>query len=459
MKSPQTIASMLCKQWQRGSKRVELMLGVQSDSNEDDGATNQRTENFRCSVFPIEMPIGLPKPNDIKNHAAEVKQHLQHWRGVEAQGTGEIVWTDKNYRSTGAAIAVPQSWRMVTMEQWAQATTLSDSRDVWREWQHYAQIMCCAALQRIAHLPLYVHFAEVLLRQRKLTLERTVEEVATACAVALELTPGCAQGAPLRALSVCGIDSKFFERHRTLVQLLLDTRFNGKASQLGLEIFLDASLYDGHWLLLADLDGGLLPFQQMRVRSDELRHWQPQQIHGQAAKTEDTNTLHAHTLARAGVIHRVLIVENMQCLHLLPHTPHTIAILGAGLDVQWMQASWLSTVRIGYWGDMDFWGLRILAAAMQHQPHTQPLLMDRHTFDSHKDKAVADPSTAVTPRVDKTGATDTAETHPNPRTAQQLPTEQAQLLQYLLSQKRGRLEQEFLKPENVSQAIATWLQN
>ena len=51
----------------------------------------------------------------------------------------------------------------------------------------------------------------------------------------------------------------------------LTARFDGEVSKIGLESFLGAIAEGEHWLLLLDLDGSLLPFRQMRVRSSDLR--------------------------------------------------------------------------------------------------------------------------------------------------------------------------------------------
>jgi hypothetical protein len=62
--------------------------------------------------------------------------------------------------------------------------------------------------------------------------------------------------------------------------------------------------------------------------------------------------------------------------------PNTIAVLGSGLNLEWMNATWLKDRRIAYWGDIDTWGLVMLAAARRRQPHLEPLLMDRELFDA-----------------------------------------------------------------------------
>ena len=139
-------------------------------------------------------------------------------------------------------------------------------------------------------------------------------------------------------------------RHRAL-----DARFDGEVSRIGLEAFLGAFAEGDHWLLVIDLDGSLLPFKKMRVRSSELRETT---IPGE----------------------RLLIIENESCQHQLPTIPQTVAVLGAGFDLSWAEADWLSTKQVAYWGDIDTWGLQLLARARKAIQRLDPLMMSTAKF-------------------------------------------------------------------------------
>jgi len=47
--------------------------------------------------------------------------------------------------------------------------------------------------------------------------------------------------------------------------------------------------------------------------------------------------------------------------------------------------------RLAYWGDLDTWGLFMLARARGFQTHLQALLMGRSVFDQFETAAVAEP--------------------------------------------------------------------
>ena len=167
-------------------------------------------------------------------------------------------------------------------------------------------------------------------------------------------------------------------------------------------------------MLISDLDWALLPFRQILVRD--------------------------HELATAPLpTENILIVENEQCLHLLPAMKNTIAILGAGLNLAWMQAPWLKSKSVAYWGDMDSWGLTMLARARKHKPTLSALLMSQTLFEQYqKNRAVEEPS----PSLNESSST--------------LTTEEQQFLDTLRSRKKGRLEQEFLPQEIVHSVLRKW---
>ena len=215
-------------------------------------------------------------------------------------------------------------------------------------------------------------------------------------------------------LAELGVDTKFFERNTALLTKLLDERFEGEVSAQGLTTFLDAFEDSSHWVLVAPLSPGLLPFKRLRLTTAEL------------AEVDLPCS-------------RVLVVENEQCIHQLPELPDTIAILGAGLDLQWLGSPYLAGKSLGYWGDMDTWGLLMLARARQRQPAIKALLMARSIFDRYEStSAVAEPVKAQDAAPDG------------------LQPCEADFYRYLLRRERGRLEQEYLPKDLVENAIATW---
>lgn len=378
MKSPDELASLLTRQWNNADKREHRLLDRQA--------------------WPLQFSIGRPPAALFARHTAQVRDHIARWRAVTV---GKVQWQNTAFRSAAEPVSLPLHWQLSSPEEWAQA-----SGD--------AQVQL--ELQRLRYLFDRVdpRFHALLVRQRGLWRERNDGEVVQAAALTLELEPGIAVGRPLRSLPLAGIDSKFIERNRGLVTALLDIRFEGQVSQLGLTSFLDAADEGDHWLLVVPLSQGLLPFAQQRIRARELT---------------DASLPAGH----------ILLIENDRCLHLLPPLPDTIAVLGSGLDLAWLRADWLRQRYLGYWGDMDTWGLHMLARARNLQSHLEPLLMERALFDRHAAAlAVPEPINA------------------GPEPPDGLSAHEQNFYRHLLTLAKGRIEQEFLPGDTVTQVLSCW---
>ncbi len=379
LKSPQYFSEKLTKQWHNRGLRESRWFA-------DDGA------------FPIELSIVAPTADSVKNSLSTVKSHLQTWNAITV---GEVIWEDKKYQALAEPLSVPRRWLLHSLEEWINAC---GNKGVTNEYRHY-----CFITQAV-----FQPFHRALIQNKRLVCERGGDEVIRACQLAVQLRPNIAAGAPLRALSIAGVDSKFFERHRSLIVALLDARYDNEVSKQGLENFLGASK-DEHWVLIVDADGRLLPFAQQKVRVSELQKY---------------------GLPNANI----LLVENIQVVHLLPHLANTLVILGAGLNLSWLKSDWIVHRHIRYWGDIDTWGLAMLARARKYHSNVEAVLMNRNYFEQHQNKAVPEPSTA---------------THYIADVWEYLTSEEQCLYDYLQTQTNGRLEQEFLSVEMVQSVLST----
>jgi len=340
-----------------------------------------------------------PTATEVASAWNETASNIRLWREVSV---GTVQWKTVVYRATGAPVEIPVLWEISSSDDWIAA---ANDRSVRNEYERLRRILSNSDSL----------FHTTFIRERSLWRNNDPDEVIRASQLAIELTPGCAAGMPLRALSRAGIDSKFFERNRALTIRLLDLRFDGEVSHQGLETFLNASRESDHWLLIADLGGSsVLQFPQMRVRASDLA----------------ASDLNAKS---------VLVVENENCLHLLPRDLlGVIAVLGTGNNLAWLRSEWLKKISIAYWGDLDTWGLTLLARARSYVPKLVPLLMTRETFDHGSNSTV----------VEKVPASITAPAH--------LTATETSLYQHLLASDRGRLEQEFLSANIVHPAIKSW---
>ncbi len=397
MKHPDGVRKTLKNQWKNTNIREERLLSDKSWLAMD----NTVKASLSNSVWPLEMPIKLPSPRSIESDISSVKVYLDSWRDVRDSGVGKIVWKEKNYKALGRAQSFPVAWQLENINDWINAC---NSQEVEGEFIHLEQI-----IEQIDPC-----FYSTVIRYKSVILKKSVEEVVLAANVALALEPGYAEGKPLRALSVEGCDSKFFERNEWLLKQFLSVRFGDTVLDLGLEKFLDASKDGEHWLLVIPLGPGLLPFKQQKVRTIDLIET---------------------PLAACNI----LIVENFECVFQLPALPDTIVILGAGKDLSWLAATWLKEKNVAYWGDLDTWGLDMLSTVRKHLPQLTPLMMEQSIFDLYATgKAVVEPTRAT--EKPPAGLTES----------------EVELYRYLYSQEKGRLEQEFLPQEFAARCIEEW---
>lgn len=377
MKSPAELAVKLSRQWQSADLREARLLGEYE--------------------WPIRLPIGRPKAQDIQHSSAKVREHLQRWRNEK---TGQIEWDDVSYQATATAVTMPCFWVIQTADEWMLAC---NDRQINWQFEFLSQLIKQVDPQ----------FHSLLIRQRSLWKNMVLDELIQCCELSLQLEPGCAQGQPLRSLTLTNVDSKFIENNRSLLLKLLNVRFNQSLKNTSLEEFIGAPANNDHWLLVMGLSKGLLPFEQLRIRASELAEIVLPCSH-------------------------LLVVENEQCRYQLPELDNTIAILGAGLDLSWLGNSFFKSIKLAYWGDIDSWGMKMLSMARRLQPELIPLLMDQSTFEKHSHLAVVEPQTAGADIPDF------------------LTEDEQQLYNKLLQSQQGRLEQEFIDRGDVQQVLRDW---
>ncbi|MEY8710087.1 DUF3322 domain-containing protein [Mangrovibacter phragmitis] len=378
MFSPDELRKKLARQWDNATLRAERLLPPGS--------------------WPLCLSIGKPSAKIFAEQAPRVLQHVQLWRQVTV---GRVDWEEVSYRASDGPVSMPLRWILNGPSDWISAAA---DLAVSREFRLLEGI-----IEQVAPI-----FHPLLVSHRSLWRHKDPQDVISAARLACQLEPGCAKGLPLRLLSGQGVDTKFIENNISLLTQLMDVRFSGEASEQGLTTFLGAFDESSHWVLVVPLSPGMLPFKKCRVTTAEL------------AETPLTAS-------------RILVIENEQCLHQLPVLSDTIAILGCGLDVQWLSSPVLDEKRVAYWGDMDSWGLLMLARARRCRPTLDVLLMNRELFEQYANhSAVTEPVIAQEAIPDG------------------LLSEEADFYRYLTRQACGRLEQEFLPAGIVEEALVRW---
>lgn len=379
MKSPGEAAKELQRKWKSADQRELLLL--------------------REEAWPIRISIGTPSPSTFKNEPAALRAHLSAWRKVSV---GQVHWESVRYQSGAEPLDIPVFWELSTLDELALAA------------DHSATMASAQRMKRLL-ATVDVQFHRIIVRRLSLHEAQAEDDVVAMAWLATRLEPGCGMGRPLRAVGADhpGVDTKFLERNQPLLKAFLDARFEGQCSPQGLTHFLGCVEEGEHWLLVISLDDGLLPFARQRVRALDL------------AKT-------------ALPASHILVVENEQCAHQLPRLESTVAILGAGLNLEWLSGAAFDEKRIGYWGDLDSWGMTMLASARTWRPGLTALMMDEATFQSFKERAVVEPAIA------------------GPDAPTNLSSQEESLYRLMVTAERGRLEQEYLTIDCVHRALREW---
>jgi hypothetical protein len=227
-------------------------------------------------------------------------------------------------------------------------------------------------------------------------------------------------GRYLRALPLNTIDTKFIEDNEQLISDCLDAMYDRAVSdQGGLRAWLGCVDSPSGWLTLRPLCeaarscmGG---FPLLKLHQEYLRE----------------NSLPTE---------RLLVVENLASGLGLPEIPGTVAVIAGGKNVAWMSGEWLKGMPVGYWGDLDTWGLDILSRARTACSHVEPLMMNRETLDTFSWAVVAEKRSC--------------EAEP-----ENLSSEEMKLFRYMLEQpnEKRRLEQERISQDHINSSIQQWI--
>ncbi len=175
-------------------------------------------------------------------------------------------------------------------------------------------------------------------------------------------------GRYLREITAPGVDTKFVERHRSLLAQLLGVPTAAPA-------FLTAL--------------------GLRTKPETLR-FRPSPAVGLTVGLSDL-TVRLDELATLDLaVACAVVVENEITFLSVPVPRNGVVVWGKGFEVDRAGAMpWLASAAVVYWGDLDTHGFAILNRLRAWLPQTRSLLMDRETLLAHRDRWVAETSPAV----------------------------------------------------------------
>lgn len=356
--------------------------------------------------FPIRIGLKPPSGRSAIADIAHFQKFIDEWRSHSSQK--HIQWESRRYRALSEQ-TVPTFF---ILENIKELIEFVGKEALQRSEKWTANMAPMLSISEALYPVLVKHL-------------NTIESIRLAdaellCRLVKQLSSQMGIGQYLRALPLVGVDTKFLENYQTLISDVLDVLHDGEITASGgmLE-WLGCLENPKGWLtvrpLCESVKANIGGFPVMQLHSDVLRE---------------------HALPA----NNILVVENMQSGLGLPLLKDTIAIFGGGKNVSWMDANWLKSKRVAYWGDIDSWGFAILSDVRSKLPSVKAMMMDAETLKQHEDRMVVEPeSLEHLPAL---------LTEPEAQLFTDLKTGN-----YLAS----RLEQERLSPDYIRSRLEAWV--
>ncbi|MFC6356615.1 Wadjet anti-phage system protein JetD domain-containing protein [Luethyella okanaganae] len=304
----------------------------------------------------FQLALHPPTERAVLADQAEAIAWVKGWEGLEG-----VEWGTKQWPRVGTQ-RVPQRLKLRGADNIASFVGGSVARD-WKTLASRAATVLDALTQLAARFPGQgpEHISAAVRSRGNDLLQLPESELLRAVDVIAWLIDHPAFGYRARQLPILGVDTKWLERHRGLIEHFhravtgQDSLGLATAPELIRLRFLDRELRPGG---LGDLAAPVGELAQLQVRPS-----------------------------------RVLVVENLETLLAMPDYQGTVAIHGKGFGVgaRLSALSWIEGARILYWGDLDSHGFAILNELRAAVPDVTSVLMDEETLFGHRDLWVAEP--------------------------------------------------------------------
>lgn len=296
------------------------------------------------STAALDIPVHPPTEAAVLRDYPAATDWVDSWRANEG-GAIELVWETRRWGRVGEQL-VPARARVAGADALAELAGVSVQ---WTRWRSRAGELEQALVPSATLRPAITKHA------------RTIGELDTTDFIRLRdvsrwLQDNPMSGRYIRELPIRGIDSKWLERHRSVVEALIG------ADGLSLR----------H------------PPRLARVRFLD-RALSPAGVSDVTLPLADLNSWNLDPSS-------ILIVENLQTFLALPEMEGVIAADGRGnMAPQLTEIDWIRRKPAVYWGDLDSHGFRILGQARQAGLTVESCLMDSETLHAHRDLWVDEP--------------------------------------------------------------------
>lgn len=360
---------------------------------------------LNCKPFPIRIGLKPPAGRSAMADMTHFQKFIAEWKAYSPQKN--VQWESRNYR----ALAEQRLPIFFTLENMSGLLEFIGPEALARSEQWTKNMTPLLSISEAFYPPLVKHLS---------TLESLhVSDAELLASLIKQLSFKMGEGHYLRALPLKGIDTKFLETYLPLVSDLLNVLHKGEITDSGgLLAWLGCLENPKGWLTVRPLCDGI---------KIKMAGFPVMQLH--------SNVLREHALPAKNI----LVVENMQSGLGLPPLKNTIAVFGGGKNVSWMDAHWLKSKRVAYWGDIDSWGFAILSDVRSKLSSVKAMMMDADSISQHEERMVDEPESLE-------------------RLPELLTDAETQIFSALKTGKYSgsRLEQERLSPDYIRLRLEAW---
>lgn len=308
---------------------------------------------------PLDYKLGVPTQRDASLDISELESWIHEWKALNIEGI-EVIWRTVHWSWLGGERLVPDRISITSIDAFLNLMDpTQETLQLWRRAQ--------GRVARMKSLDL-TNAARSMAGLGMSLLDDDDDEFERVIGVGRWLLAHYPANCFVREIPVEGVDTKWLERHRRVVTVIVTNESE--------RFFTAPHLFEA-W-------GFKTVPSTVRVRH---AHCFIPEI-----PPEELVQLPASILSKRKP-KAVVIVENLQT-GLSIEVPEDVPIfmgLGFGLEAL-KDVHWLKNVPIFYFGDLDVHGLAILSALRKQFKQAKSFLMDSETFEKWECFAIEDPT-------------------------------------------------------------------